>query len=75
VERIFRAGAMSFTPSEINAIKRARIVHSLDKEAPSLSTHILRNVEARISGRDAYESQVSSAEWDLFNRTTEGRSR
>jgi hypothetical protein len=58
---------MSFSPSEINAIKRARIIHSLDKEAPSLLSHSLRNVEARISGRDAYEKQVPAEAWERFN--------
>jgi hypothetical protein len=66
---------VSFTPSEINAIKRARIIHSLDKEAPALSNHSLPNVEARIFCRDGYEKQVSSAEWAVFNRAPEGRSR
>jgi hypothetical protein len=67
---------MSFSPSEINAIKRARIIHSLDKEAPALSNHhILRNVEAHVAGRDGYEKQISSADWSVFNRANEGRSR
>jgi hypothetical protein len=67
--------AMSFNPSEINAIKRARIIHSLDKEAPAVPDHSLPNVEARLFCRDGYEKQMSSAEWSVFNRENEGRSR
>jgi hypothetical protein len=58
---------MSFTIPEIHAIKRARIIHSLDKEAPPLSNHILLNIEAQIGGRDAYETQVPAASWERFN--------
>jgi hypothetical protein len=68
---------MSFSIPEIHAIKRARIIHSLEKEAPALSTRVLIDVEAQVAGRDAYEAQVPAAAWERvrIERESMGRER